>query len=116
MSPWLVCSTARRAGVDSVTAPLCHRSSAHERPGPVGRRCRAPRGTSPAPFRLPCGRLRRAPEVRVAPDETLVDRGFLAPATPSPAADQLFAADRADFGYVMNLSHASAHQPAAHDG
>jgi alkylhydroperoxidase family enzyme len=52
----------------------------------------------------------------MAPDETLVDRGFLAPATPSPAADQLFAADRADFGYVMNLSHAWAHQPAAHDG
>src|SRR3954452_10818724 len=25
MSPWLVCSTARRAEVDSVTAPLCHR-------------------------------------------------------------------------------------------
>ena len=52
----------------------------------------------------------------MAPDETLVDRGFLAPATPSPAADQLFAADRANFGYVMNLSHAWAHQPAAHDG
>jgi hypothetical protein len=52
----------------------------------------------------------------MAADETLVDRGFLAPATPSPAADQLFAADRADFGYVMNLSHAWAHQPAAHDG
>jgi alkylhydroperoxidase family enzyme len=28
----------------------------------------------------------------------------------------IFAADRADFGYVMNLSHAWAHQPAAHDG
>jgi hypothetical protein len=52
----------------------------------------------------------------MTPDETLVDRGFLAPVTPSPAADQLFAADRADFGYVMNLSHAWAHQPAAHDG
>src|SRR4051812_26162492 len=35
MSPWLVCSTARRAGeFDSVTPPLCHRSAGHDRPGP----------------------------------------------------------------------------------
>src|SRR5215217_8159342 len=32
MSPWLVCSTARRAGVDSVTPPLCHRCAGHDRP------------------------------------------------------------------------------------
>jgi alkylhydroperoxidase family enzyme len=59
---------------------------------------------------------RRPQEVRKTPDETVVDRGFLASAAPSPGADQLFADDRADFGYVMNLSHAWAHQPAAHDG
>ena len=43
------------------------------------------------------------------------DRGFLTPAAPSPAADRLFARDRDDVGYVMNLSHAWAHMPAAHD-
>ena len=43
MSPWLVCSTARRAGeVDSVTPPLCHRSAGHDRPG-QGRRSHAVR-------------------------------------------------------------------------
>jgi uncharacterized protein YciW len=48
-------------------------------------------------------------------DESPADTGFLGPHPPSPAADRLFADDRAEAGYVMNLSHAWAHQPAAHD-
>ena len=46
---------------------------------------------------------------------TTPDTGFLRPADPSPAGAALFAGDRDDVGYVMNLSHAWAHQPAAHD-
>jgi alkylhydroperoxidase family enzyme len=42
------------------------------------------------------------------------DTGFLRPASRSAATDLLFAGDRAAFGYVMNLSHAWAHQPEAH--
>lgn len=49
-------------------------------------------------------------------DATLPDTGFLAPPAPSPGADRLFADDRGDMGYVMNLSHAWAHQPELHDG
>jgi alkylhydroperoxidase family enzyme len=48
-------------------------------------------------------------------DESPSDTGFLGPYEPSPAADRLFATDREDMGYVMNLSHAWAHQPAALD-
>jgi hypothetical protein len=48
-------------------------------------------------------------------DETPSDTGFLRPATPSPGAERLFADDRRDVGYVMNLSHAWTHQPEAHD-
>lgn len=48
-------------------------------------------------------------------DETLPDAGFLRPAAPSPDAERLFADDRGEVGYVMNLSRAWAHQPAAHD-
>jgi alkylhydroperoxidase family enzyme len=51
----------------------------------------------------------------VPADETLADRGFLEPAAPSSAADQLFAGDRDDFGFVMNTAHAWAYQPKAHD-
>jgi alkylhydroperoxidase family enzyme len=51
----------------------------------------------------------------VPADELPLDRGFLAPAGPSSAADKLFAGDRDDFGFVMNTSHAWAHQPKAHD-
>jgi alkylhydroperoxidase family enzyme len=47
-------------------------------------------------------------------DQTLPDTGFLHPAAPSPAAEELFAGDRRDVGYVMNLSHAWAHQPDVH--
>jgi hypothetical protein len=43
------------------------------------------------------------------------DTGFLRPAPPSPAADRLFADDREQVGYVMNLSHAWGHLPEAHD-
>ncbi|MGY1803212.1 carboxymuconolactone decarboxylase family protein [Blastococcus sp. SYSU D00922] len=46
-------------------------------------------------------------------DQTGTDRGFLRPAAPSPAAEQLFADDRDEAGYVMNLSHAWAHLPGA---
>lgn len=46
-------------------------------------------------------------------DETLPDRGFLRPAAPSRAAEELFADDRQEAGCVMNTSHAWAHQPAA---
>ncbi|WP_116452084.1 carboxymuconolactone decarboxylase family protein [Blastococcus litoris] len=49
-------------------------------------------------------------------DPTLPDTGFLAPPAPSPGASRLFADDRGDMGYVMNLSHAWAHQPDLHDG
>jgi hypothetical protein len=45
---------------------------------------------------------------------TTHDTGFLRPAPASPAADRLFADDREKFGYVMNLSRAWAHVPAAH--
>ncbi|WP_324275155.1 hypothetical protein [Blastococcus brunescens] len=48
-------------------------------------------------------------------DESRPDTGFLGPHAPSAAADRLFDDDRAEAGYVMNLSHAWAHQPAAHD-
>jgi uncharacterized protein YciW len=44
-----------------------------------------------------------------------VDSGFLRPADPSPEADRLFAEDREQFGYVMNLSRPWAHLPAAHE-
>src|SRR3954464_8835956 len=38
MSPWLVCSTARRAGeFDSVTPPLCHDPRARSDPAGAGR-------------------------------------------------------------------------------
>jgi alkylhydroperoxidase family enzyme len=46
-------------------------------------------------------------------DEALPGAGFLRPAASSPAAEELFADDRQEAGYVMNLSHAWAHQPAA---
>ena len=45
-------------------------------------------------------------------EDSLADTGFLRPAAPSPAANALFADDRREAGYVMNLSHAWAHQPA----
>jgi alkylhydroperoxidase family enzyme len=44
---------------------------------------------------------------------TLADTGFLRPAARSAEADELFADDRQQAGYVMNISHAWAHQPAA---
>jgi alkylhydroperoxidase family enzyme len=47
-----------------------------------------------------------------ANDET----GFLGAPEPSPGAQRLFDRDRDDVGYVMNLSHLWAHQPATHDG
>src|SRR3954464_11025815 len=37
MSPWLVCSTARRAGVDSVTGPVFH-AAGRDRPAPGAHR------------------------------------------------------------------------------
>ena len=46
-------------------------------------------------------------------DETLPDTGFLRPAPPGRAVEELFADDRVESGYVMNLSHAWAHRPAA---
>jgi alkylhydroperoxidase family enzyme len=52
-------------------------------------------------------------EIRMTADQTLPDTGFLRPAAPSSAAEELFAGDRQQAGYVMNLSHAWAHQPAA---
>ena len=45
---------------------------------------------------------------------TTHDTGFLRPAPASPAADRLFPDDREKFGYVMSLSRAWAHVPAAH--
>ncbi|TFV63563.1 UNVERIFIED_ORG: hypothetical protein E4P37_14395 [Bacillus sp. AZ43] len=48
-------------------------------------------------------------------DASRPDRGFLGPHAPSEAAERLFADDREESGYVMNLSHAWAHQPEAHD-
>src|SRR3712207_5612748 len=120
MSPWLVCSTARRAGVDSVTAPLCHRTAGHDRPG--RRRCSTwnirlrPRLRRTAvPTRLPLrSRGRRSlPGGAMTGDDMVPDFGFLRPAVPSPEAEELFADDRRDAGYVMNISHAWAHQPGA---
>jgi alkylhydroperoxidase family enzyme len=43
------------------------------------------------------------------------DTGFLRAADPSPGADRLFADDREQFGYVMNLSRPWAHLPEAHE-
>ncbi|MFD2092536.1 carboxymuconolactone decarboxylase family protein [Blastococcus deserti] len=48
-------------------------------------------------------------------DRTAPDVGFLRPAAPSPGAQRLFAGDRAEVGHVMNLSHAWAHLPDAHE-
>jgi len=49
----------------------------------------------------------------MTPDDLPPDTGFLRPADPSPEAEQLFADDRQEAGYVMNLSHAWAHRPVA---
>src|SRR3712207_1047089 len=117
MSPWLVCSTARRAGVDSVTAPLCHRSVGHDRPVPAAHHVEHPGGGAPAAGRttgLRCRRHSLAPGGSpMTVDQTSTDRGFLRPAPPSAAAEQLFAGDREEAGYVMNISHAWAHLPGA---
>jgi uncharacterized peroxidase-related enzyme len=43
------------------------------------------------------------------------DTGFLTAAPPSAEGDRLFAADREQMGFVLNLSHAWAHLPAEHD-
>jgi alkylhydroperoxidase family enzyme len=43
------------------------------------------------------------------------DAGFLRAADPSPEVDRLFADDREQFGYVMNLSRPWAHLPEAHE-
>ena len=48
-------------------------------------------------------------------ERTHPDTGFLGPAAVSPGTERLFADDRDQVGYVMNLTHAWAHQPAAHD-
>jgi alkylhydroperoxidase family enzyme len=45
----------------------------------------------------------------------LPDTGFLEAAAPSPGADRIFAEDREQMGFVMDLSHAWAHVPAEHD-
>ena len=45
--------------------------------------------------------------------DTLADTGFPQPAAPSPGAEAPFADDRQEAGYVLNTSHAWAHQPAA---
>lgn len=43
------------------------------------------------------------------------DTSFLSEAPPSAAVDRLYDADRADVGYVMNLSRVWAHVPEPHD-
>ena len=43
------------------------------------------------------------------------DAGFLAPAPASPGAERIFAGDREEQGFVMNLSHSWAHLPDEHD-
>ncbi len=42
--------------------------------------------------------------------------GFLAPPPPSQAVDRLHEEDRAEVGYVMNLTHAWGHRPDLQDG
>src|SRR4051812_4833668 len=68
MSPWLVCSTARRAGVDSVTPPLSHRRLRPGWPGPRrfpgrtrGRHTSTVRGHPTVPRQSPVVRGRAGP-------------------------------------------------------
>ena len=49
-------------------------------------------------------------------DDAVPAAGFLRAPEASPAVERLYAHDLAEMGYVMNLSRAWAHLPAAHDG
>ena len=48
-------------------------------------------------------------------DDATPGTGFLAPPPVTPEVERMFAHDLHQVGYVMNLSHAWAHLPGAHD-